>query len=92
MPDTERDPFDEFDDELEAVEAEEAATAEAERDLRASIEGEEASAEPDPVPAEPEPVPSNSPYPTEEPDDPSVLWSPRPGIVGCKLRGYKKIK
>ena len=32
------------------------------------------------------------PYPTEEPDDPTVLWSPSPGIYGSKKLGYKKIK
>lgn len=84
----ERDPFDEFDD-IDAddvdTEAEEKAVADAERDLRAVIEGEEAS-------AEPESTPASGPYPIEEPDDPNVMWSPRPGIVGCKLRGYKKIK
>ncbi len=32
------------------------------------------------------------PYPTEEPDDPATLWSPRPGIFGSKNRGYKKIR
>ncbi len=85
----ERDPFDEFDD-IDADDVDEAeaeATAEAERDLRAAVEGEEAPAEP-----EPEVIPVSGPYPTEEPDDPGVNWSPRPGIFGCKKRGYKKIK
>ncbi len=88
----ERDPFDEFDDinadDVDEAEAE--AVEEAARDLRATVEGAEAPApKPEPVP---EFIPVSGPYPTEEPNDPGVLWSPRPGIVGCKKRGYQKIK
>ena len=34
----------------------------------------------------------SGPYPTDEPEDPNTLWSPRPGIFGSKKRGYKKIR
>lgn len=30
--------------------------------------------------------------PTEEPEDPTIQWSPRPGIVGCAAKGYHKIR
>lgn len=91
------------------LEDDEEVTAEAERDLRAAVEGEDTPAS-EPLPDEPrrgpedladipasEPAPAPktaalTPYPTEEPGDPTVMWSPRPGIVGCKRRGYQKIK
>ena len=30
-------------------------------------------------------------YPTEDPGDPDVMWSPSPGMIGCHRLGFRKV-
>jgi len=31
-------------------------------------------------------------YPAEDPGDDTTIWSPRPGVIGSRRQGFRKIK
>ena len=90
---------------IEGIEGEEA-EVEAVKDVAADLQAKMPDLTPSPENAVTEAKPAivadldlhatsaaaGAPYPTEEPEDPSVIWSPNPGVIGCKNQGYRKIR